>query len=272
VRGSIVVPSRNGLEILRRCLPSVLAQAEGWEVVVSDDGSTDGTASLGRTEFPGVRFLERTGEPGFCFAVNEGMASARGEMLLLLNNDVIPSPGALDNLAGVLEAAPPGVFAAVPVIERAGLGDEGGMVFDFRHGLAVTAPAGPGRSYPSGACTLFRRDCWRDLGGLDERYAPIYWEDADLGARAARAGMEMIRAPGSRWVHEHASTMGSGLRVRRLRERNRFIFMHSHFGDTAGTLSTLSWMPFHLVRAALRGRFEFHLGLLDYLMWAGRRA
>jgi O-antigen biosynthesis protein len=272
VRGSIVIPSRNGLEILKRCLPPLLSQAGGWEVIVSDDGSSDGTSVEGAARFPGVRFLPRTGEPGFCYAVNEGMASARGDVLLLLNNDVIPEPGALESLAGVLADAPGEVFAAVPHIERAGLGDEGGMVFAFRHGLAVTAPSGPGRIYPSGACTLFRRSGWRELGGLDERYAPIYWEDADLGARAARAGLGIIRAPCSRWVHEHAATMGSRLSVRRLRERNRFVFMQAHFGGAARRLSTLSWLPVHVISAVVRGRFEFPLGLLDFLLLAGRRA
>lgn len=271
MRGSVVIPSRNGLELLRRHLPRLATEARGWEVIVVDDGSSDGTCAAGSAEFPGVRFVRREGERGFCHAVNLGMSLAAGDALLLLNNDVSPREGALAELAMALESAGDDVYAAVPVITRPGMPDEGGMRTGFRRGLAVTGPGERGVPYPSGACSLFRRCHWEVLGGLSADFAPIYWEDADLGARAARAGLRMTRAPLSLWDHEHAATMGGGLASRRLRERNRFIFMERHCSSPSMRIRSAAWMPLHLLLSLSSGRTEFVLGWLDYLAWRRSR-
>jgi GT2 family glycosyltransferase len=270
---SAVIPCLNGLAILRRNLPAILDELRGCEVVVSDDGSIDGTLQEGPQLFPAVRFLSREGRPrGFCHAVNDGFRASVGESVLLLNNDVVPSPGAFAGMLEKLEGSPPEVWAVVPEVLREGLGDEGSMRFRFRRGLAFVSQAGPGTVYPSGACALFRRTAWEELGGLDSSFAPIYWEDADIGARAAARGWRVARAEGSRVLHEHAATTGHSLEAERLRERNRFIFMKIHYSGFHFAIRTASWMPAHLLLAALRGRFEFHLGLFDYLRWEARRA
>lgn len=271
MRGTVVIPSRNGLELLRRHLPRLTAEAPGWEVIVVDDASSDGTCEAGPEEFPGVRFERREGPPGFCHAVNLGMSLAGGDALLLLNNDVSPRKGAVAELAKVLETAGDDVYAAVPVVTRPGMPDEGLMRTGFRRGLAVTGPSEKGVPYPSGACSLFRRSGWEALGGLAVDFAPIYWEDADLGVRAARAGLSLARAPLSLWDHEHAATMGGGPESRRLRERNRFIFMHRHCSSPSMRIRSAAWMPAHILLSLSRGRTEFVLGWLDYLAWRRKR-
>ncbi|NLP04753.1 glycosyltransferase [Candidatus Fermentibacteria bacterium] len=271
MRGSVVIPSRNGLELLRRHLPRLTGEAPGWEVIVVDDASSDGTCEAGPAEFPGVRFARREGPPGFCHSVNLGMSLAGGDILLLLNNDVSPRKGAVAELVQALESAPDSVYAAVPVITRPGMQDEGGMRTGFRRGLAVTGPEEHGVPYPSGACSLFRRSHWETLGGLAVEFAPIYWEDADLGVRAACAGLSMTRAPLSIWDHEHAATMGGGPASRRLRERNRFIFMERHCSTPFMRFRSAAWMPLHLLLSLSRGRTEFVTGWLDYLAWRRSR-
>jgi len=270
---SAVMPSLNGLGLLKEHLGRIIEELEGSELVIADDGSTDGTLLEAPPLFPSVRFLRRDDRPrGFSNAVNDAVSASSGDIVILLNNDIIPDPGAFGLLARALREAPPGVWAAVPEVHREGYGDEGLMRFGFRRGLAVTFRTGPGTVYPCGACVAFRRTAWQEMKGLDPRFAPLYWEDADLGARAAARGWTMTRAAGARIVHRHASTSGHSMRARRLRERNRFIFMKVHYSDLASLLRTAAWMPAHLVLAALRGRFEFHLGLADYLIWRVRRA
>jgi GT2 family glycosyltransferase len=265
-----VMPCLDGLALLRRYLGRILAELGNDRLTISDDGSTDGTLLEGPRLFPGVRFLAREGRPrGFCHAVNDGVAASPGaEFVLLLNNDIAPDPGAFRAMLETLSGAPEEVWAVVPEVYREGLGDEGSMRYRFGRGLAYVSPDGPGTIYPSGACAIFRRSAWNELGGLDPRFAPIYWEDADIGARAAARGWRVARAVGARVLHQHAATTGHSLKANRLRERNRFIFMHIHFSNRRRRFQTLMWLPAHLLLAALRGRFEFHLGLVDYLLWA----
>src|SRR5262245_52651520 len=106
MKASIVIPSWNGWEILSRCLPHVLDAAgasPGTEVVVSDDGSTDGTPERLRKEFPSVRVAARATNGGFARSVNSGVEAAGGEIVVCLNNDVRPEPNFLSPLLDVLD-------------------------------------------------------------------------------------------------------------------------------------------------------------------------
>ena len=268
---SVVIPSRNGLHFLRKHLPAVLAELEnGGEVIVVDDCSEDETAVRGPVEFPGVRFIARTGEPGFCYAVNSGMHESSGDMLLLPNNDVLLPGGALSKLVRELQNAPRYFCAAVPMIRRPDGSDESTVNYMFSRGLASTSIDGDGVLYPSGACSLWRRSSWESLGGLDTIYAPIYWEDTDIGARAFRLGMKVLRVPAVEVQHEHAATMRLSPESDSLRERNRFIFMRRHFRTPLARLSTAFWLPLHLLKAALTGNTAFLKGYKDFRLMKGR--
>lgn len=264
---SAVIPSRNGLELLRRHLGGMLRELGGVRLVVVDDGSSDGTSAEGPGLFPDVEFIRRDGPPGFCHAVNLGFSKAGGDLVLLLNNDISPCPGAFDALRSTLDDGGPDAWVAVPEVRRAGFGDEGLMRVSFRHGLARTSAQGRGCPYPCGGCALFRRASWEELGGLDTRFAPVYWEDADLGSRAAARGWRIVRSTGPGVLHHHASTMGTTLSSERLRERNRFVYMSIHHSSMRDRIETMLWLPLHAASAAVHGRREFMLGLIDFLKW-----
>jgi len=271
MRLSIVIPSRDGLDHLGKNLPGVLGSGlpEGTEILVVDDCSEDPTYSEGPRLFPGVRFVRRTGDPGFCHAVNLGMSEASGDFLLLLNNDVVPRHGAFAALCAALSGAPAWFFASVPVILRPDGTDESRVVFTFRHGLASTTTEGEGTPYPSGACSLWRRSSWEELGGLDTDYAPIYWEDTDIGARAFQKGWRLLRVEYAEVLHDHAATMGHTTESEALRERNRLLFTHRHFRRPPERISTMLWTPLHLLSALLTGNRAFLKGYRDFLA-AGR--
>jgi len=265
-RLDVVIPTRNGYGLLSSCITRLLEDAGGIDlrIIVVDDGSEDGTVERGGREFPSVEFVRNEGGRGFCRTVNLGAAGARDGLLAILNNDVEIMPGSLSLLVSAIEDAPPGVYSAMPRIVRNDGSDESLLRCRFERGLAVTGP-GTGTPYPSGACSIFKVSTWRRLGGLDTRYAPMYWEDADLGLRAAALGLELVRVEEASVLHRHAATAGHGRGIMRLRERNRFILMDAHFRSRR--FETAMWLPLHAAVSILRGRTEFLGGFADYLAW-----
>lgn len=261
----VVIPSRNGLPLLERLLP-VLSDPGGLEIIVVDDNSRDGTWETLKEKFPTVRVFRRRSSPGFCHAVNLGMSRASSDLVVLLNNDVMPEPGCFTGMRAALEAASRDVAVMVPRIIRPDGSDDGGYEWGFRRGLAFTAP-GAGNPYPSGACAMWRRGAWSALGGLSTSYTPIYWEDADMGAKLTGFGMRMERYPGPGVSHDHGATMGTGLESRVIRERNRFIFMDRWCSSRAMRFSTLAWLPVHLASAGLKGNRAFTMGYRSYRKW-----
>ncbi len=269
---SIVIPSRNGWELLKRTLPAVIRALPGdGEIIVVDDCSTDLTMKEGTIAFPDVRFIRRTGDTGFCHAVNLGMSVASGDLLMLLNNDIEPRGNAFEVLEEELESSPDYCCAAVPVIRRPDGSDESGMVYSCERGLAKTSLEGPGVLYPSGACSLWRRQAWEILEGLDTVYAPIYWEDVDIGARAFQRGMKVLRVGNAEVLHDHAATMGHSPESMALRERNRLIFTSRHFRNPPDRISRAFWIPLHLLKAALTGNRAFLKGYRDFTRMKGSR-
>lgn len=104
---SVVVPTHDTRELTLRCLAALAAaDPPPPEVIVVDDGSADGTAEAVAASYPAVRILRLADARGFTAAANAGLASARGEALLLLNSDTEVSPGAPAALARALAADP----------------------------------------------------------------------------------------------------------------------------------------------------------------------
>ena len=270
---TVVIPSRNGKHILEKYITAILEETIrcGGELIVVDDCSTDGTAKFLLENHPSARVIERTSEPGFCRAVNLGMEEAHGEYLLLLNNDTIPEPGSFKLLLSELSRSDSEVAAAVPSIPRPDGSDDSLFKWIFRRGLAVTGQNLPGESYPSGACALWKREAWKSLNGLDSRYAPIYWEDTDLGVRMHKMGYTMIRCRKAVVRHMHAATMGALPETEALRERNRFIFMDAHCSGFKQSLSTRLWLPVHLFTAFLRRDRAFTRGYAEYRKWGRKK-
>lgn len=248
---SIVIPSWNGLHLLREHLPSVLrarGEVGATEVLVVDDGSEDGTAETLSREAPDVRLVRRAGRGGFAVAANAGVAEAVGRLVLLLNNDVELREGAVARLA---EAVRDGeVFAAVPGIVRAGNGvDESWTTLRFRRGIVSAGVGEPGRKAPAYACggaMAFRREAFAALGGFDPLFSPFYWEDVDLSYRARKRGLAVARVAGASVLHDHGRTIGSRFDrrdVQTLYERNRLIFTWKNLTDPGLLAAHLAALP-----------------------------
>jgi N-acetylglucosaminyl-diphospho-decaprenol L-rhamnosyltransferase len=217
VRPAIYIPTYDGRERLGRTLRSLEAQSRPADVVVVDNGSSDGTAELLREEFPEVALLELGENLGFGRALNRAVAEHPADPVMLLNNDVECEPRFLEAL---LDAAAEGAetVAGVLVQEAApGLIDSAGVVadrtlmgFDYLHGEPLAAaekaadPLGP-----TGGAALYRLDAFRAAGGFDERIF-LYYEDLDLALRLRAAGARCRLAPEARAVHAYSASLGAG--------------------------------------------------------------
>lgn len=264
---SVVIPSKNGFDILREFLPAIIKETlnAGGEIIVVDDCSDDDTLSAIPKLFPEIVLLSRTENPGFCHAVNLGMKHAEGKYLLLLNNDTVPEKNSFKQLVSALKKSKDKTAVAVPSIIRPDGTDDSNYMWIFHHGLAVTGENLKGKEYPSGACALWKKHVWEELGGLSTLYAPIYWEDTDLGVRMQANGYDMIKCPEISVRHLHAATMGSSLISETLRERNRFIFMDENCNTFKQRLERFVWMPLHYIAALLQNNKAFTHGYRDYL-------
>jgi GT2 family glycosyltransferase/glycosyltransferase involved in cell wall biosynthesis len=214
---SVVIPSRNGKDLLARQLPGILRELPPVsELIVVDNGSDDGTAEWLQSASPTVAVEVSTKALSFAAAVNRGIARARYSHICLLNNDMLLDPGFFTALVRAFEEVPD-LFCATAQIrfpEGARREETGkavmaqGAPVDFP--LRCDEPA-PGENltyvlYGSGGCSLYDARKLRALGGIDETYAPAYVEDLDVGYRAWRQGWPSVFVADAVVEHRHRAT------------------------------------------------------------------
>lgn len=247
---SVALLSWNGRRHLETCLAALAAQDDpgvDWEVLVLDNGSTDGTADWMRREIlprsPRVRLIESPVNLGFCAGNNRLVAEAAGDAVAFLNNDTRPEPRWLAGLVEALVAAPPDVAAVSGKIvdwegERLDFG-RGVMTFDghafqldFRRPLAsAQVPrAGEELLFACGGNMLIRRESFLAAGGFDEDYF-AYLEDVDLGWRLWSGGERIVFVPDAVVRHRSSATSDLlGLFNRGfLFERNAFLTAYKNY-------------------------------------------
>jgi len=231
MKASIIIPNFNGEKLLINNLPLVIKAMENrdnniLEIIVVDDASEDGSVKLIKHMFPSIMLIKHTKNRGFSAAVNTGARASSGDLLVLLNSDVIPNPDFL--MAMSKHFKDPTVFA-VSMHEK-GYGWAKGTFINGYVGLEMGEESiKPSSSfYVSGGSGVFRRSLWMELGGMDEKLlSPFYWEDIDLCYRATKRGYQVLWESDSKVVHKHESTISklSKKYVARVRERNQLLFI-----------------------------------------------
>jgi GT2 family glycosyltransferase len=202
---SIVMVTLDNEVFLRMSLASLLADDGGppIEVIVVDNGSRDGTADFLRrlaSDDPRVRVVLNEGNAGFARGCNQGLAIARGDLLVLLNDDALVPPGWLSRLSAHLDS--PGVGLAGPVTNR--IGNEAEVEVDYRtwggflQAAARRAWERSGERFEIPTLTMFclalRRPVFYLLGPLDQGFEIGMLEDDDYSERAHEAGLATVCA------------------------------------------------------------------------------
>jgi N-acetylglucosaminyl-diphospho-decaprenol L-rhamnosyltransferase len=210
------IPNLNARDRLLRALATLAAQSRPAQVVVVDNGSTDGSGAAVRAEFPDVALLELRRNLGFGAALNYAVRERPSNVLLFLNNDVECDPRFVEAMceqfdgrnmvAGVLlqHREPELIDSAGIVIDRTL------MAFDYLHGepVSVLEDARPPFG-PTGGCALLSADAFELVGGFDDRMF-AYLEDVDLVLRLRETGVACEFAREARASHRHSATLGSG--------------------------------------------------------------
>jgi len=217
---SVIVLNYNGREWLGPCLTALSMQngAPPFEIVLADNGSTDGSIDFVSARFPGVTIADNQRNLGYAAGNNAAARTARGDVLVFLNNDTIPAPDWLARLHAAYTAAPwlavvtsKIVFLDRPdVIDSAGDGYlRAGGAFKHAHGSKAES-AGRSREVfgVCGAAFMIGHDLFDRLGGFDERFFMVY-EDVDLSYRARLAGARCYYAADAVVRHAGSATLGA---------------------------------------------------------------
>ena len=264
---SVIIPCWNQLEFTRKCVSALMRQTgPNWELIVIDNGSTDGTgtylAGVQDTSPVPVTVIANATNRGFPAAINQGLQYARGEYLVLLNNDVVVTDGWLGQLIGLASidqqskienpkskiglvgpmsnyAAPPQLVEDVPYQDMETMKAFAQRWRDEHRGKWFTVPK------LSGFCLLMKRAVFDAIGGLDERFGLGFFDDDDLAERARRAGFASAVAH-DLFVHHFGSRtfVGNGVDANRLLDENaaRFAAKWGNSVPQGRRVRLKSWM------------------------------
>lgn len=228
---SIIIPNFNGEDLITKNLPRVL-EAKNYkenkiiEVIIVDDASTDNSVKVIKKDFSQVRLIKHSKNRGFSCSVNMGVRMAKGNLIVLLNTDVIPSKNFL--VSALVHFNKENIFA-VSLNEKGYSWAKGSFVNGFlKHEEGKKTKKSHISLWASGGSSIFRRSVWMKLQGMDEKLlSPFYWEDIDLSYRAIKRGYKILWEPNSLVEHKHESTISklSKSYVQRIRERNELLFI-----------------------------------------------
>lgn len=213
---AVIVPNWNGKATLGLCLSSLVEQSIPVDIIVVDNGSSDGSAEYVRESYPSVRVIRNEKNLGFAGGVNTGIRDAidKYDYLGLFNNDAIADRGWTENLLETLTATPSAGIATGLLLSRDGktidtTGEQysvWGLPFPRQRGDNANAALTGGVTFgATGGASLYRSRMLKDVGLFDETFF-AYYEDADLSFRAQLRGYSVIYTPFARAYHEHGTT------------------------------------------------------------------
>ena len=254
---SVVIPTWNGREHLERNLPSLvaaLADNSEHEILVVDNGSTDGTREMLTRRFPSVRVLALETNLGFGGGSNAGFRAARHDIVVLLNNDMQVEA---DFLAPLLEGfRDPRVFAVSSQIfftDPAKRREETGLTqARWRNGRLSVGHIIDEKVrdlfptfYAGGGSSAYDRRKFLALGGFDPLWDPFYLEDTDISYNAWKRGWIVFYQPRSIVHHDHRGTIGkhfSAAFIRRTLEKNHLLFAWKNLHDWRLLGAHFAWL------------------------------
>lgn len=291
---SICIVTYQAREYLRGCLNSIRTHppAVSYEVILSDNHSTDGTLEMLAQDYPEVQVICNPGNMGFAAPTNQTLRQARGRYLLLLNPDTIVHPQAFDRLLEFLEAHPEVGICGPKVLNSDGSlqmpcrrgESRPWAVFSYFLGLSRLFPASrlfggyllnylpEDEIHPvdgvSGSCMLVRRQVTDEIGILDERFF-AYQEDADFCFRARQAGWQVYYVPTAQVTH-YGGQGGSRVQpFRSIYEWHRSYWLHYRKNMARDYFFLFNW--FYYLAMGVKLVLSLLVNLLRTEKFAGSR-
>jgi len=222
--GSVIIVTYNSEEHIASCLKALAGETE-WQIILIDNASVDSTIQRARESGVNLRIVSNHANVGFAAALNQGAKMASGEVLLVLNPDVIITAGSLSKLVDTLSKDEVGAATGM-LVGRDGSPALGFNVRRFPTLARMLAEVlllnrlwkrNPlNREYrcldfdhsalreieqPAGACLALKRDVWESLGGFDEAFYPVWFEDVDFCLRLRLHGCKIIYGPAAVFIH-----------------------------------------------------------------------
>jgi GT2 family glycosyltransferase/SAM-dependent methyltransferase len=231
---SIVIPLHAGAALTRACLESIRDRtiSAGYEVILVDDAADAETkALLAGTQ--GAQIITNGKNLGYARSVKVGAARARGRWLVLCNNDIQVQEGWLGAMLRCAESSPDiGIVTPKYIYPDGSLQEAGGVIWSDGTGGQYGRGDRPGEpryefrrdvDYGSAAALMVRADFWREVGGFDERFEPMYYEDTDLCFQAREHGLRVVYEPRANVIHIEGGSAGTDISVghKRHQESNR---------------------------------------------------
>ncbi len=276
VKISIIIPNWNGKAFLNRCIGAILHSAveygRQFECIVMDDASTDGSGDEALRQFPDIQLVSHDVNRGFGAMVNEGARLAEGEVLVLINNDLIARADFITNLCKHFDNRPElfGVSGKTVDWENntpnhvnmRGHLEQGRLKLTWSDDSSLTETM----FLQGGSCAI-RRAHFLEFGGFHHLYAPGYWEDYDISYQALKAGLVNLYEPGAVGSHLGQGSMiraHGRERIEFVRERNRFLLLALNLTDEKLHREFWASLP-EYVRRGNGIRFKQRLAIFLYL-------
>lgn len=207
---SIVIVNYNGMAHLEKCLSSLMeCNYRKYEVILVDNNSTDSSVEFVQKNYPSVNVIKLDKNYGFAEPNNIGAKSAKGELLLFLNNDTITTPDFITELVNAAKENPGvAIFQSLLLKPDGSIDSSGdfidtyGRAYSSREKISEIRPILSAR----GASMMVRKDVFWDLGGFDEKYF-VSFEDVNLGLQAWICGYNVVAVPKSIVYHLGGQTM-----------------------------------------------------------------
>jgi len=266
---SIIITNWNGKELLQEILPTIIHAVDSdkdhkYEIMVVDDCSSDGSINFLKKKFPQVRVEKTPQNMGFQKACNYGVQKSKYEIVMLLNNDIKMDQ---NTLAPLIEH-----FRDKRIFSVSGkvydwdkkiflYGNRGGY-FKFGHfwlyekeenDLSQTL-------FACGGAFMCDKKKYLELGGFNNIFHPLYYEEIDISYRALKRGWKVIYEPRSKVYHRVQSTITKQHKKKMIgyiSGRNNYLFVWKNITDKDLILSSLIFTPLFLIRDLFRFKFRF---------------
>lgn len=235
---SVIVTNWNGFPLLKKNLETIIQKSpEAEEILLADDCSSDNSIKFAKKlqkKYPKLKIIAHKKNLGFGGNSNHAVRKAIGDLVVLLNNDILPHDKYISNTLS--HFSDPKVFG----VGFAELGHENWARFFWKQGYLQHEPGVSNinkthiSGWVSGGSSIIRKSLFEKLGGFDPVYQPFYSEDLDLGFRAWKSGYTLLWEPKAVVEHKHESTMSkfSVNFLNYVKERNRLLNTWRNITDT----------------------------------------